>query len=274
MCNKWLNTGDCPYGFKCQFAHGVIELRARPPMPLCIDLQPGEQPQSAVVSPLSSGMPTGDAVSPPAVSPVSNTALATGIQMPRTPSPLKRRKVQFSSIEGNDVQGIAAPTVASSARENNRLSRSSDDANVGDERSSSRKSETDTLLRCNSTTGKVEIKPSARPSSVSYTTQNVLSCLSHVFEDSQRKTEGEPEEVNPWGGQEIFGLNRTWDPVHKSVATRGSSWAEPTQSPRKPQMRTVSPQRSLAMLPDELADGLARLSSREEIDSATGRTSP
>uniref|UniRef100_A0A0D9V3G8 C3H1-type domain-containing protein n=1 Tax=Leersia perrieri TaxID=77586 RepID=A0A0D9V3G8_9ORYZ len=27
LCNKWEETGDCPYGNQCQFAHGVAELR-------------------------------------------------------------------------------------------------------------------------------------------------------------------------------------------------------------------------------------------------------
>jgi len=28
MCNKWLERGECPYGNKCQFAHGESELRS------------------------------------------------------------------------------------------------------------------------------------------------------------------------------------------------------------------------------------------------------
>ncbi|MCL7048592.1 hypothetical protein MKW94_009993 [Papaver nudicaule] len=27
LCNKWQQTGECPYGVRCQFAHGVCELR-------------------------------------------------------------------------------------------------------------------------------------------------------------------------------------------------------------------------------------------------------
>lgn len=27
LCNKWQETGECPYGDNCQFAHGVEELR-------------------------------------------------------------------------------------------------------------------------------------------------------------------------------------------------------------------------------------------------------
>ncbi|VFQ70258.1 unnamed protein product [Cuscuta campestris] len=27
LCNKWQETGECPYGENCQFAHGVTELR-------------------------------------------------------------------------------------------------------------------------------------------------------------------------------------------------------------------------------------------------------
>ena len=27
LCKKYAETGSCPYGFKCQFAHGLIELR-------------------------------------------------------------------------------------------------------------------------------------------------------------------------------------------------------------------------------------------------------
>ncbi|XP_065855165.1 zinc finger CCCH domain-containing protein 15 [Euphorbia lathyris] len=27
LCNKWQETGDCPYGEHCQFAHGIKELR-------------------------------------------------------------------------------------------------------------------------------------------------------------------------------------------------------------------------------------------------------
>ncbi|MCL7050518.1 hypothetical protein MKW94_026179 [Papaver nudicaule] len=27
LCNKWQQTGECPYGVRCQFAHGVRELR-------------------------------------------------------------------------------------------------------------------------------------------------------------------------------------------------------------------------------------------------------
>lgn len=29
MCDNWLKLGDCPYGRKCQFAHGAGELRAK-----------------------------------------------------------------------------------------------------------------------------------------------------------------------------------------------------------------------------------------------------
>lgn len=28
LCNKWQETGTCPYGEQCQFAHGIKELRA------------------------------------------------------------------------------------------------------------------------------------------------------------------------------------------------------------------------------------------------------
>lgn len=27
LCNKWQETGACPYGEHCQFAHGITELR-------------------------------------------------------------------------------------------------------------------------------------------------------------------------------------------------------------------------------------------------------
>ncbi|XP_023760445.1 zinc finger CCCH domain-containing protein 39 [Lactuca sativa] len=27
LCNRWMSTGSCPYGFKCCFAHGESELR-------------------------------------------------------------------------------------------------------------------------------------------------------------------------------------------------------------------------------------------------------
>lgn len=27
LCNKWQETGTCPYGENCQFAHGITELR-------------------------------------------------------------------------------------------------------------------------------------------------------------------------------------------------------------------------------------------------------
>ena len=27
LCNKWIRTGECPYTYKCQFAHGESELR-------------------------------------------------------------------------------------------------------------------------------------------------------------------------------------------------------------------------------------------------------
>lgn len=30
LCEKWSHDGECPYGQKCQFAHGVDELRMRP----------------------------------------------------------------------------------------------------------------------------------------------------------------------------------------------------------------------------------------------------
>ena len=36
LCSKFINTGHCPYGDKCIFAHGTEELRARP--------QPGAPP--------------------------------------------------------------------------------------------------------------------------------------------------------------------------------------------------------------------------------------
>ena len=29
LCSTWIRSGGCPYGHKCQFAHGVDELRAR-----------------------------------------------------------------------------------------------------------------------------------------------------------------------------------------------------------------------------------------------------
>ena len=31
LCTTWINTGSCPYGLKCRFAHGKEELRNRPP---------------------------------------------------------------------------------------------------------------------------------------------------------------------------------------------------------------------------------------------------
>lgn len=27
LCNKWEETGECPYGNNCRFAHGIAELR-------------------------------------------------------------------------------------------------------------------------------------------------------------------------------------------------------------------------------------------------------
>lgn len=27
LCKKWAESGYCPYGYKCQFAHGIAELR-------------------------------------------------------------------------------------------------------------------------------------------------------------------------------------------------------------------------------------------------------
>jgi len=27
LCNKWQETGECPYGDHCQFAHGIGEIR-------------------------------------------------------------------------------------------------------------------------------------------------------------------------------------------------------------------------------------------------------
>lgn len=27
LCKKWTQTGACPYGYKCQFAHGIEQLR-------------------------------------------------------------------------------------------------------------------------------------------------------------------------------------------------------------------------------------------------------
>jgi butyrate response factor 1 len=27
LCNNWEQTGACPYGVRCQFAHGIAELR-------------------------------------------------------------------------------------------------------------------------------------------------------------------------------------------------------------------------------------------------------
>lgn len=33
LCSTWIRSGGCPYGHKCQFAHGVDELRARQDQP-------------------------------------------------------------------------------------------------------------------------------------------------------------------------------------------------------------------------------------------------
>jgi len=33
LCSTWMRSGGCPYGHKCQFAHGVNELRARQDQP-------------------------------------------------------------------------------------------------------------------------------------------------------------------------------------------------------------------------------------------------
>lgn len=33
LCSTWMRSGGCPYGHKCQFAHGVDELRARQDQP-------------------------------------------------------------------------------------------------------------------------------------------------------------------------------------------------------------------------------------------------
>jgi len=32
LCKNWSNTGSCPYGWKCQFAHGNHEMRQRAPV--------------------------------------------------------------------------------------------------------------------------------------------------------------------------------------------------------------------------------------------------
>lgn len=43
LCSNWLTDGVCPYGSKCQFAHGKEELRARTVAPAPV---PGESPAS------------------------------------------------------------------------------------------------------------------------------------------------------------------------------------------------------------------------------------
>jgi len=65
LCQKWMTTGDCPYGRKCQFAHGKEELRERnsslsPPQPP----QPGQPGMTPMMLPYASGQAGPSGVGP------------------------------------------------------------------------------------------------------------------------------------------------------------------------------------------------------------------
>lgn len=107
MCQNWTTTGECPYGRKCQFAHGAHELRARGapmteanrtcgPSPLGAASHP-PQPGLARMPGASNAMPSfpNPGVMPPRASmwpsPTSNptvgaaAAPAMGLPMPPLP---------------------------------------------------------------------------------------------------------------------------------------------------------------------------------------------
>ena len=56
LCNKFETAGKCPYGPRCQFAHGVAELRARP----ALQAKPANQAE-----PSANGPDKYDEITPP-----------------------------------------------------------------------------------------------------------------------------------------------------------------------------------------------------------------
>lgn len=47
LCNKWSESGRCPYGPRCQFAHGESELRQRQPAKLAMERTGSQERVSA-----------------------------------------------------------------------------------------------------------------------------------------------------------------------------------------------------------------------------------
>jgi len=64
LCDKFVKSGTCPYGRKCQFAHGADELRARMPSEseLC---QPAAPAAWQSLSPSAKSLSSSLALSPP-----------------------------------------------------------------------------------------------------------------------------------------------------------------------------------------------------------------
>ena len=78
LCTTWINTGSCPYGLKCRFAHGKEELRNRPPT--CGQASPPQAEAAPVrMVPPSMALPLAMPVA-------SSSSHSLGAPMPQAPS--------------------------------------------------------------------------------------------------------------------------------------------------------------------------------------------
>merc|ERR1719149_536016 len=88
LCKNFVAAGKCPYGKKCQFAHGQNELRERPPVPSSpVARDTAATPPPPASPPARASVPTTPTSSPP-TTPTTVQVDSEGQPIRKAPKPL------------------------------------------------------------------------------------------------------------------------------------------------------------------------------------------
>jgi len=226
MCANWARDGACPYGFKCQFAHGQAELRERPPKQqgkggkgkgkasptasppsatpaagLPIPAEP--LPVAAGIAALSIAAPAASEGYPPlsGAAPAAPDAVHSKEPSPRHSCGSGGSSSRASFTERGET---VAPLRSSDAAHDSALPTKVADAPIED---SDAGDGSGPQLVCNALTGEVEVAlPPGAGRQVSHHTSSVRRQISMLFEEDSSASPPPPASAQVWGnGYPIIG---------------------------------------------------------------------